>query len=162
MGSQGFEPRSEGLLPIAKQNNAVLPFSWETDCCQWLVLYCKSSRVLRRSALQYEYNTIVWSLLCCHYTMTPSMVSIFLNLKLKNIYILARTKIDIDILNRRGDDMKGEVEITVNTSKGGVSITDHKAKESFRKAAMCDMLASVEQRDEEARKNDRDCFKRPL
>ncbi len=58
--------------------------------------------------------------------------------------------------------MKGEVEIVMNASKEGISITDHKAKDTFRKAAMCDMLASVEQRDEEARKNNKDCFKRPL
>ncbi len=58
--------------------------------------------------------------------------------------------------------MKEEVEIVMNASKEGISIMDRKARDTFKKAAMTDMLASVEQRDEEARKNNRDCFKRPL
>ncbi len=82
----------------------------------------------------------------------------------KNIYILVRAikYYLIKFLFGGERDMKGEVEITMNASKAGVSITDHKIKDSFRKAAMCDLLASVEQRDEEARKNNKDCFKRPL
>lgn len=55
-----------------------------------------------------------------------------------------------------------EVEIKIDGSKDGVSIMDHKARDTIRKAAMDDMLASVLQRDEEARVNNRDCFKRPL
>ncbi|MFH1127329.1 MAG: hypothetical protein ABIG84_03865 [archaeon] len=58
--------------------------------------------------------------------------------------------------------MKGEVEIKMNGSRGGISIMDNSAKESFRKAAISDLLASVEQRDEEARQNNKDCFKRPI
>lgn len=54
-----------------------------------------------------------------------------------------------------------EIRLADSKEKTVVPTVSHE-RESFRKAAISDLLASVQMRDEEAKRNSKDCFKRPI
>lgn len=59
--------------------------------------------------------------------------------------------------------MSSVVEIRLTDSKEKAIVPGvSQEREAFRKAAMNDLLASVKKRDEEAKLNSKDCFKRPI